>query len=906
MADTEKDTIPGWSGFNALSSISEIPVARVRYLPLLRAPPSDLTTIYTALLKLVTICQKLCQPHILVTADLALYSKAQQILWSRPALLDGKVTMQLGGMHLLMAFIAAIGKLFGDGGLRQLLTVSDVYAEGTARQMLEGKQLSRAVRGLKLVLEATLQLYLEAAEKWANENGQGWLQLNEAQKVVDLQNTIKVKDSQGSHTITTDLNLSEVDDTLAEFCKTGRSMSSTFAFWESFIQATLVMLRLIRAEREANFSLHLDAVAESVPYFIVGGRSNYAKYVPVYISEMRQLESKQPEAFRHLQSGGFVVRRSARSKFNSVSTDQALEQTINRDAKSEGGVSGFTLQKGALLRWMTTRHITGEYSQAVKSLHSSEQVTEHHPELGTRQSRDSNDVAKIKDSIITHFQNPFDLEEVPSDLINIVTGQVASTEVQESLRHLEETGVTKMKSFIQTRLVEGTKTKSFWDPQPSQKIATFTDMKISLASDKEKKLMIDSEVLFRRLLAVSRNRDIDLRLILSHELAAIVPSLFHDDGSMRKTNKAQLAKKLESTSSEIYELPNHQDSTGKTAYIIDGMAMLQSLNDSLFNTFDDLGKLILKRLKHIFHNIDQNICVITVVFDRYDNEMSIKNMERQRRGGSGSVAYQVSGKRNVPNYRLFLKSEANKAALAEFVSEYLVSNSAEMLQDGKSVILSGGFANPEMVKLVRGSAVSIVRQLFSTQEEADTRMVLHATHLAKSHVRTVIRCDDTDVMVILLYYYAMGQLSPEVYMHAGHAGKIISRERYVPIHTISQHIGTEVSRCLPAVHALTGCDTTSALFKIGKQTAYTKLIKHEETLRGLAALGDLSSDDTLVLENARRYALLLYGKKGQSCSTLDELRYILASTTDMSACALPPTEDAFRQHVLRAQCQAAI
>ena len=52
--------------------------------------------------------------------------------------------------------------------------------------------------------------------------------------------------------------------------------------------------------------------------------------------------------------------------------------------------------------------------------------------------------------------------------------------------------------------------------------------------------------------------------------------------------------------------------------------------------------------------------------------------------------------------------------------------------------------------------------------------------------------------------------------------------------------------------------------------------------------------------------LCLYGLKGQSCSSLDELRYKLATTTDKPAHALPPTDDAFQQHVLLAQYQTAI
>ena len=57
--------------------------------------------------------------------------------------------------------------------------------------------------------------------------------------------------------------------------------------------------------------------------------------------------------------------------------------------------------------------------------------------------------------------------------------------------------------------------------------------------------MVDSEALFRRLLAVSKQRDISLEEVLTHELAPVRHSLFNDDGTMRKTTKADDAKELE-------------------------------------------------------------------------------------------------------------------------------------------------------------------------------------------------------------------------------------------------------------------------------------------------------------------------------------------------------------------------
>lgn len=124
-------TVPAWTGFSSTTSVDAPPVATIRYLSFIHAPPTGLSTTYTAVQRLVTLAEKLGQSHILVTADLSVYSKAQEILWTKPESLSGKDTVQLSGMHLLMALRACIGKLFGDGGLIELLTVTDIYANAT-------------------------------------------------------------------------------------------------------------------------------------------------------------------------------------------------------------------------------------------------------------------------------------------------------------------------------------------------------------------------------------------------------------------------------------------------------------------------------------------------------------------------------------------------------------------------------------------------------------------------------------------------------------------------------------------------------------------------------------------------------------------------------------------------------
>ena len=207
--------------------------------------------------------------------------------------------------------------------------------------------------------------------------------------------------------------------------------------------------------------------------------------------------------------------------------------SINREAKSKGGVIGYTLRTGALLRWLLTRHVTGAYAERFNDICSSPKPKKLHEELGgARIKQAQRHVQRIKDFLEDQWQNPFDLDdEASTSLINITTGQVASKAVEMSMRKIPDMGKEMLEKFTTERLVE--KTSSFWDPIPKMPVVTFSAMKKCLSTDKDTKLLIDTEVLFRRLLAVSKNRDVDMRIVLEYELAAVPPSMFHDDGPAR-------------------------------------------------------------------------------------------------------------------------------------------------------------------------------------------------------------------------------------------------------------------------------------------------------------------------------------------------------------------------------------
>ena len=165
--------------------------------------------------------------------------------------------------------------------------------------MLKGKLYSRGIRGVRLVREALVHMFLTSAETFATKNCLPWLNDDTKQVIRDHEQSFESKDATACVTLcqkAEDTIPQSAMDTIARFREEVRQRSARFAYLDSFIGAGNTLLRLLRAEREANFSMHIQAVIEAVQYFILAGRVNYARYTPVYITEMKQLQTRQPHA----------------------------------------------------------------------------------------------------------------------------------------------------------------------------------------------------------------------------------------------------------------------------------------------------------------------------------------------------------------------------------------------------------------------------------------------------------------------------------------------------------------------------------------------------------------------------------------------------------------------------------
>ena len=48
--------------------------------------------------------------------------------------------------------------------------------------------------------------------------------------------------------------------------------------------------------------------------------------------------------------------------------DQTIEQTVNQDTKTKGGIIGFSVNKGAVQRWILTSHERAAITQACREM----------------------------------------------------------------------------------------------------------------------------------------------------------------------------------------------------------------------------------------------------------------------------------------------------------------------------------------------------------------------------------------------------------------------------------------------------------------------------------------------------------------------------------------------------------
>ena len=153
----------------------------------------------------------------------------------------------LGGLHIEMAAFKALGKWVLGSGWPEVLTNATVASPGVANSFLTASHITRTRRAHQ-VTAASLYLLMKKAYE-------------EHRKTEETDGPARAFD---------------------EWKEEKMKKCPQFLYWATVLDFELVCLQLVRAIREADFSLYLKAIRELLPWMFALDSHNYARWLSVH------------------------------------------------------------------------------------------------------------------------------------------------------------------------------------------------------------------------------------------------------------------------------------------------------------------------------------------------------------------------------------------------------------------------------------------------------------------------------------------------------------------------------------------------------------------------------------------------------------------------------------------------
>ncbi len=358
-------------------------------------------------------------------------------------------------------------------------------------------------------------------------------------------------------------------------------------------------------------------------------------------------------------------------------------------------------------------------------------------------------------------------------------------------------------------------------------------------------------------------------------------------GNLKKTNKSALLNELEKLTEPLDSLPDDY------ASIFDGMAIVQKARATGL-TFGELAHQMFQSILLSCRGAKQ----IDVVFYVY-MENSIKSAERLRRSTGNLTFRQLILSYPVKQYNQFLSSTANKRELIRFLLDQWKQEEHFLTAESGTFYVT---CDEKCFQLSKEGMFEVPK-LESTQEEADTRMMLHAIHATNQLIHNiVIHTPDTDVVVIAM---AVSEtVSSSLYIKTGTKNRT---ESFISLNDVKSSLATryltdrdnvnvkEFLDALLGLHAFTGCDTVGAFAGHGKIRSMKLMAKTQENVKLFAELGKTFQLPEELINNLQEFVCKMYGKE---IADIDLLRYKLYCSKK-GKCEiehLPPCVAALRQH----------
>ena len=103
-----------------------------------------------------------------------------------------------------------------------------------------------------------------------------------------------------------------------------------------------------------NYELHIEGWRRMMPFFFPLNKTNYARYSAYYMLQLQNLDITHPGCKELLKCNSISVQ--GRDKYPlRTAIDKRGEQTLNKDAKSTGGIRSFASSSESVTKWTLNR-----------------------------------------------------------------------------------------------------------------------------------------------------------------------------------------------------------------------------------------------------------------------------------------------------------------------------------------------------------------------------------------------------------------------------------------------------------------------------------------------------------------------------------------------------------------------
>ena len=834
---------PNWSGFMQVAVKGQLyETSSIQILPFINLDPTKLDTIYSALCfaqdqiaRQDTLWNGVDQNNKMlgaVTFDQPLYAKAYDIIKASSDL--DRIILRLGGFHLLMSYMGSIGFIMKGSGLKCLC--STVYAPKSVDHMLTGHAYARALRCHFLNSAALTKLMIE-------ENP-GCLNGVNLQKLRDIHQLL-INEACETESVLNEVAIKQFTQILDDLATELSNQCRTSKLWVNYMRQIQILRLFIYGERTGDFDLHLYSLAHMIPILHAAGHLAYARSARCYLDAMKELpDIMGKDQFMKFTEGGYFTIRRSDIFWNGNFTDQTIEQVLMRLLKAVGGVAhGRGITPSTQARLVHTMPKCVPICNALENFcdvhtHRSEQ---HKDLRASSTARDSTDFNTLFTWLKSH--SPFSYHAVDG-LVNIATGVIA-----------DKSANAEQAYDIGKALADEMTGKKHGDVKIKRNDrVTSINAAVNAVEVRGKKVEVNSTLLFMRVTCIIKSHE-EMAEYLQYEFATFPPAMF-DKGLMRKNTKSDLASVLKKNVKPIIDTPHNAH------YVADGGHIIQMVIWPSAGTYNDVCESYVEYVKKHFGD------KITIVFDGYDDPLSTKVAEQERR-------------------------------VSNNVSAQIVFNGETVLCTTKKDFLNNRKNKSHFIQLLitRLKEANISCQ----QSSGDADQMISSTALtcaAEYHCPVILVGNDTDILAILIDQMTQAQ---DIYMQFS-----TSPVSMYSIADIQRSISTVAKEHLLVAHAITGCDTTSSLYGLGKKRIITLLNSDKYECSSLEVFKKDNSSHDQIKSAGEQLMLKLYG--ATKSNTLDKYRHVLykqkvsrksLSSDGFQLEGLPPTSAAAKFHSYR-------